>query len=320
MFGWNGIFFKPADLRQADAALMALTRIPNTLSLENLELILPRIVDEGLGEGNEFLVTDLTAEERTPQLIALLIWHGFMPMAGHGMLLPKIHLERCIMAPQQVHIGRKVRRRAKGFHLTVDQAWPQVVEHIQDLTYTSEPGDCWLSNELAQAYLQVGSVKSQWRRGGVAFHSVELWHTASGELVAGEIGYVCGRVYSSCTGFTKKEQFPGTGSVQLAALGCWLARSGFAIWDLGMDLKYKSELGGRLVPRKEWAEHIRRLRTEEVDLSSPPEDAAEAHKLLLSADDVEGSAKMQCEMDAPASTGSAGRKWAFWPCYATKTA
>lgn len=258
-----------------------MARIPVNMPLEDLDRILPQLVDTGLPDGGEFLFADLTDDERTPQLIALLIWHGFLPMGGMGMLLPKIHRERCIMSPQELHIGRKVRRRAKGFHLTVDGAWPVVVDHIQRLTYTTHQGDCWLTDNLARTYQAVDQVHGRWRRGGVRFHSVELWHTESGELVAGEIGYTCGSIYSSCTGFTRKDKFPGTGSVQLAALGRWLQRCGFAIWDLGMEMDYKSDLGGRLIQRSEWASNVRSLREAEASLSQPGDGEADAHQLIV---------------------------------------
>lgn len=255
--------------------------IPPTLALEDLDRILPRLVDNGLPDGGEFLVVSLNDDERSRRLVHLLVWHGFLPMGGSGMLLPKIHLERCLLiSPGSVHVGRKVRRRARDFRLTLDQAWPVVVKRVQEHTFTTRKGDCWLSDELSQAYQAVNRVTGRWRRGGIAFHSVELWHTASGDLVAGEIGYTCGAVYSSCTGFSLKEQYPGAGSVQLASLGRWLERCGFEVWDLGMEMSYKLELGCKTVPRDEWARLIRRLRDAAVPLDAPKGDQAEADKLL----------------------------------------
>ena len=35
----------------------------------------------------------------------------------------------------------------------------------------------------------------------------------------------------------------GAGSVQLAALGAWLAERGVTLWDLGMMLDYKGKIG-----------------------------------------------------------------------------
>lgn len=274
-----------------------MARVPPEMSLEDLDEILPRLVDRGLPDGGEFLVAELRDDERTPTVIAVLVWHGFLPMGGMGMLLPKIHKARCILSPGDVHIGRQVRKRAKGFHLSVDQAWPVVVSRIQQLTFTSQKGDCWLSDELAHAYKAVAQVRGKWRRGGIAFHSIELWHTASGALVAGEIGYTCGGVYSSCTGFTNKAEHPGSGGVQLAALGRWLAKCGFAIWDLGMELEYKLELGSRVVQRSEWAREIRELRGMSVALALPEGVEADAYRLI--AGETEQSAKVSAAGAAP---------------------
>lgn len=257
-----------------------MARIPKSLDLKELDQILPVLVDQGLPGHGEFLVADLEDDERTPAVIAIAVWHGYLPMAAMGHLLPKIHKSRCVLVPGAVHIGKKVRRKAKGFHLTINTAWAEVVQHVQAFTYTAFKGDCWLSDELARAYEAVSRVGNEWRRGSIAFHSVELWHTESGTLVAGEVGYTCGSVYS-CTGFTIKDQYPGAGSVQLVALGLWLARCGFELWDLGMELDYKLMLGGQSVPRAEWARQIRTLRNASVVLKQPVGLEADAHALLV---------------------------------------
>mmetsp|Transcript_36689 Transcript_36689/g.80424 ORF Transcript_36689/g.80424 Transcript_36689/m.80424 type:complete len:308 (-) Transcript_36689:141-1064(-) len=283
-----------------------MTFIPRNMDLRELDQILNRLVERGLPDGGEFLIADLRSDQRTASLIALLIWHGFLPMAGGGQLLPKIHKKRCILeSPSDVHIGRKVRRRAKGFHLTVDTAWSEVVRGIQELTYTRQKGDCWLSDAIAAAYQAVNKLDSKLRR-GVAFHSIELWHTASGKLVAGEIGYTCGKVYSSCTGFAMKTEYPGMGSVQMAGLGRWLARCGFAVWDLGMELDYKLELGGRMVSRADWIRRIRALRGETAALVLPAAPDADAHRLLTELEEpLEAEASTK---DGAARTAETKRK------------
>lgn len=231
-------------------------------------------------------------DENSPVMIATLVWHGFLPMGGMGLLLPKIHEHRCLLEPGNMHVGKKVRKRTKRghFHLTVSKAWPEVVRGIQEHTFTEDKGDCWLSDELAKAWLAVNSLDDE-RRRGVSFHSVELWHTASCKLVAGEIGYTCGGVYSSCTGFTLKDEYPGSGSVQLAALGRWLVRCGFQLWDLGMELDYKVELGGQTVRRSEWARRSRALRLEQAAALRSPDgaEAGDAADLITQGGSPEGS-------------------------------
>ncbi|CAK8995164.1 unnamed protein product [Durusdinium trenchii] len=260
-----------------------MARIPSSLSLEDLDQILPQIVDQGLPDGGEFVVANLNEGERTAALVAVLVWHGFLPMSGGrrkvGLLLGKLHINRCVLEPQKTHLGKKVRKRAKAFRLTVNKAWPEVVRKIQELTYTSAPGDCWLTDQVVKAYQGVEKLGPRWRR-NIRFLSVELWHAETKELVAGEIGYTCGSVYSSCTGFTSKDQYPGAGTVQLAALGAWLAKQGFQLWDLGMEIDYKLELGGRMVPRAEWAQKVRELRTLAIPLETPLGDEGSAPKLL----------------------------------------
>mmetsp|Transcript_62177 Transcript_62177/g.115389 ORF Transcript_62177/g.115389 Transcript_62177/m.115389 type:complete len:293 (+) Transcript_62177:107-985(+) len=274
-----------------------MARIPSKLELADLDRILPKLVDDGLPDGGEFLIAEIERGERTPALIALLIWHGYLPMGGMGMLLPKIHRARCVLKPQDVHCGRKTRRRAKGFRLSIDQAWPAVIAGIQEHTFTSQKGDCWLSKELAAAYEAVNTLDER-KRHGVAFHSVELWHSETGELVAGEIGYTCGRIYSSCTGFALKEKHPGAGNVQLVALGQWLLMSGYALWDLGMELDYKLELGGNVIPRKDWADRVRLLRAESATLASPSDGDADAHTLAARYAEASANAQAQ-ESSAP---------------------
>jgi len=256
--------------------------ISSSTSLEKLDQLLPSWVDKGLPRGGEFIGAELAEDQRTSAIIALLVWHGFLPMASHGSLLGKLHRERTVMAPGDAHVGRKVRRRAKEYHMTVDTAWPDVVKSVQQHTFTNQKGDCWLSDRLANTYRNVSRLSDKLRH-GVTFHSVELWHSASGALVAGDIGYTCGSVYSSCTGFALKDEHSGAGTVHLAALGKWLQKCGFSHWDLGMEMPYKIELGGHVVSRKQWAELVRRTRENQApQLTSPVGDEGKASVLLAS--------------------------------------
>lgn len=261
-----------------------------------LDSELPRLADGGMGFG-EFIHLSLNAQT-SPEVIAALVWHGFLPMGGGGSLLGKLHRSRCVLAPGSVHVGRKTRRRSKsGFRLTVDSAWQSVVAGVQQHTWTNRKGDCWLTDQVAAVYRAVNDLDDEKRR-GVAFHSIELWHEASGTLVAGEIGYSCGAVYSSCTGFTLKDEYPGVGSLQLAALGKWLEQCNFELWDLGMGMDYKLELGGAMVPRAEWVKTIRCLRQRPARLGSP---AGNASALLAGKDEHETLQEPSREPVAPPS-------------------
>jgi hypothetical protein len=111
---------------------------------------------------------------------------------------------------------------------------------------------------------------------------VELWE--EGTLVAGEVGYAIGRVYTSLTGFrTESKTKLAYGIAQLVALGKLLKLSGFELWNLGHPpkgrvMKYKIELGGTVLPRNEFLDLWRQAR--EAD-SRPVECLIEASGVLV---------------------------------------
>jgi len=93
-------------------------------------------------------------------------------------------------------------------------------------------------------------------------HSVELWAEEGGDsqpvrLVAGEIGYVCGTMYTSLTGFYRES---GAGTVQLLAVAGLLLRAGVQCWDLGMNHDYKDNLGAQDLERADFVTLQRSLR------------------------------------------------------------
>lgn len=244
---------------------------------KDLDKVLPAIADR---YDQEFLVSPFS-KTAGPSFTAALVWHGYLPMASsHGdCMLPKIHYERCIVKPSEVHEAKQARKRAKHYHLTVNMAWDEVVRGVQRHTYTSKPGDNWLSTKLTEIYRGVASLPSPQNR-GVVFHSVELWHKESGVLAGGEIGYTVGAVYTSATGFCLKDSHTGAGTVQLVLLGRLLAECDFEIWDLGMVMDYKKALGGIILTRQEWLSRLREFRSVPRTLQCKdccPEDEQVSH-------------------------------------------
>jgi hypothetical protein len=98
------------------------------------------------------------------------------------------------------------------------------------------------------------SVRDKNSTGGhrVRLHSIELWQ--DGKLVAGELGYTVGGIYTSQTGFRTGT---GTGSIQLFVLGQLLLERGCKLWDFGMAMQYKTDLGATTIPRAEWQQQAR---------------------------------------------------------------
>lgn len=173
---------------------------------------------------------------------------GFMPMAALiettagplPVLIPKLHLERCLLDPRLTHITRTARRESSRYAFGMNTAFHEVAYACLEVH-----GDDWLLPELVDAFCRLHEERASRR---AAFLSAELWSGDGPEraLVAGEIGYLVGSSYASLSGFSRVS---GAGTVQLAALGALLAARGIQVWDLGMPMEYKLLLGGRGLPR-----------------------------------------------------------------------
>lgn len=184
-----------------------------------------------------------------PSLIAEVCYHGYMPMGEVAsttpLLLIKSHQHRCVLDLQNLHISRKLRRYARSLTFHINRNFTGCLSQI-----ANHHPQTWLIQPLCKALTHL----HQQSLAGVSFHSVEVYDGQN--LVAGEIGYTTGSIYSSLAGFHTQN---GSGSVQLALLGMVLGESQFAFWDLGMEVPYKITLGAHVVDRwtflHQWKTH-----------------------------------------------------------------
>lgn len=209
-----------------------------------------------------------------PDVVCQLMAEGFLPIATEGLLLPKMHQHRCVIhLPNDLHISKSVRKKSKRYRPSFNQAFDRVVEGCR----RQHGVNCWLIPQLVEAFTTIHQTYPQGMLTHVAdsslverccpvrLYSMELWDD-SGSLVAGELGYTVGSIYTSLTGFTTQDS---AGSVQLLSLGRILSRCGFKLWDLGMDMAYKQTLGSKLMPRDEFVNYVHRVRIEDAHLILP---------------------------------------------------
>ena len=200
------------------------------------------------------------------RLIAQLMSEGFLPIAAEGVLLPKLHAERCVISlPNDLHVSKSVRKKSKRFSITINKNFDKVIDGCKK----QHGSRCWLYPPLVEEFKTMnenGSVEvpifadgtnSSESKCPVRLYSIEVWNNSTGELVGGELGYSVGSIYTSLTGFASQDS---AGSVQLAALGRLLSTLGFSIWDLGMEMDYKTTLGSKLMPRDEFVACVRNER------------------------------------------------------------
>jgi Leu/Phe-tRNA-protein transferase len=226
------------------------------------------------------------------KLIIHLMAEGYLPMANKSVLLPKLHVQRCVMwLPNQLHISKSTRKKSSKFTITLNTAFRDVVNGCHE-----QHSNCWLEPPLVEAFEAIYSSTTAMKAAidgktccPVRFYSTEVWQASN--LVAGELGYTVGSVYTSLTGFSKVDS---AGSVQMAALGSILCAANFSMWDLGMDMTYKRQVGAQLLPRAEFLQHIHAVRG--LDKSIPRIDYPVSCKDLIQ--------KGQCSQPSDSSSNN----------------
>ncbi len=203
----------------------------------------------------------------SPEWISEICYNGYLPMAENlksyffdfdercVILLIKYHERRAVLDLNKQIVHSSTKRYAKNLKLTIDKDYWGCVRGIWE-----NHGENWLYEELATAFEKLYKNDSYKAR----VHSVELWDTVSGELVAGEIGYRVGGLYTSLSGFKKRK---GAGSVQLSILGRLLKGCGIDYWDLGMVMSYKLDMGADILDRDHFFEIVKKYRDNKSDIS-----------------------------------------------------
>jgi Leu/Phe-tRNA-protein transferase len=192
-----------------------------------------------------------------PDFIARLMKAGFLVMSsrildldaesekdsGYFILLPRLHLTRSILFFDNLHIKKSIKRHLGRFELRPNADFDYILDRCIQVH-----GDDWLTPPLVAAVRNIRRDKLH----GVYPTSFALYHNE--KLVAGEFGIISGKVYTSYSGYYDESN---AGTVQLILTTRYLQEHGFAFFDLGMPLDYKTALGATDVSPQEFVEWFR---------------------------------------------------------------
>jgi len=192
-----------------------------------------------------------------PAFVEECCWQGFMPMAASfdfgefqkDIFLAKYHNRRSLILSEPYRPGKTLKKRARSLQLSIKHSFEEVVRQC-----IKAHGDDWLRPLLIKNFFFLQSQRhiSKTR---VRFLSCEL--SQNGILLAGEFGYLWGSIYTSLSGFYLQN---GCGTLQMCCLQALLFKQGLSVWDLGMDLEYKRNLGAQSFERKDYLDRFRKAR------------------------------------------------------------
>jgi Leu/Phe-tRNA-protein transferase len=204
------------------------------------------------------------AEGFDPEFTAKLMEAGFLVMSvdigkdgePDYIMLPKLHLERSVLFFEDLHIKKSIRRFLNRYELRADAEFDRIVDRCgekHESDWLTPPlVDCIKKirrSALYSAALDSVSLIGAALNGGAEAGRLEPTPCAypasfalyrDGKLAAGEFGVICGKVYTSYSGFYEEDN---AGTVQIILTARYLQEHGFSFFDLGMPMDYKTSLG-----------------------------------------------------------------------------
>jgi Leu/Phe-tRNA-protein transferase len=171
---------------------------------------------------------------------------GFMAICetieDEELLLPEMQRSYALLDFRDLHVSKKVSRLLEKHQPTLhistclDEVACAIAQHHKN---------SWLTPRYLQTLKSTQNQDPNFKAISVILKDGEV-------MVAGEIGYIIGRTYTSLSGFSSRQkQYRDWGKAQMVLLAQTLQREGFAFWNLGHPyMPYKTALGAKIYPRE----------------------------------------------------------------------
>jgi len=161
------------------------------------------------------------------------------------LLIPEIQFNYALLDFKDLHISRKVKKLLKkdNLKLTIDENLDEVFKGINN------QHNSWLTKKYLNTLKATKNVDKD-------FKVISAYIKKDNLIVAGEIGYIIGKTYTSLSGFSLKDKkYRNYGTAQLVLLAKYLEDNNFSFWNLGHPhMPYKFALGAKVYTRAEFLE------------------------------------------------------------------
>lgn len=186
-----------------------------------------------------------------------------------AVLIPELQQSYAVLDWKNLHCSRHLRKlmasgklEEDGIELRVANPGDNVLDRLLD--YHGE------NNWIHEPYQSLVRELALQGSNNFAIHGVELWSTRRDELIAGELGYSIGAIYTSLSGFCAREypEWNHYGILQQVLLAGALRERGYEFWNMGdVTLPYKKALGARILPRADFLD--RWCAARDITLTTP---------------------------------------------------
>jgi Leu/Phe-tRNA-protein transferase len=188
------------------------------------------------------------SEDYSPHYYIAQAKAGFIAVTdtyqNQELLLPEIQFAYALLDFKDLHISKKVSKliKSKKLQITIDKNIEEIQEYIEKYHKNN-----WLSKRYANVLTQCNNIEDN-------FEVITAYIEYNNELIAGEIGYIIGKKYTSLSGFSSKEKrFRNFGTAQMVLLAQYLQQNGFDFWNLGHPyMDYKLALGAKIYTRNDF--------------------------------------------------------------------
>lgn len=153
---------------------------------------------------------------------------------------------RMVLYPEELKVSKSMRSfiRKEQFQVTMDRCFGKVINHCQKVKRDGQ-GGTWITSEIVSSFQKLHEL-------GYA-HSVEVWDKE--ELVGGLYGIALGKVFYGESMF---HLAPNASKLGFIALVSKLIEHGYELIDCQQETPYMASLGGRVIPKTKFLDHLKK--------------------------------------------------------------
>ncbi len=193
------------------------------------------------------------SDDWSEEFYIALAKRGFISVSHHNgstlLLLPELQLEYGVLEFENLHVSKKVQKliNKDQYSLCINSRFSDVLNHL-----SLQHDNNWLKGNYVNLLESLN--RNRDIRDDFIVNSIELIDNRTGQLVAGEVGYSIGTVYTSLSGFSSREKkHNNAGTLQIVLLARYLHKRGFSFWNMGHpNMEYKKRLGSITYNREEF--------------------------------------------------------------------